>query len=69
MLTKALVIPRAVPCSSILVTMKERTVLIMAFSIFLEIVTFWHAHHVIEVKKLAVVSLLAQMPQPVLADN
>ena len=70
MLAEASVVPRTVAdLHRLSVNVEVLAVLVIAFAETLEKVANWHLVHVVLVEKLAVVSLLAEVSQPVLAHN
>lgn len=69
MLAESSVIPWTVTdLQSVSLNVKILAIFVIAFSKLLEKVANWHLGHVVLVKKFTVVSLLAQMSQPVLTD-
>ena len=70
MFAESAIIPGAVAdLESIRLHMKVLAVFVITLSKLLEEVADWHLAHVILVQKFTVISFLAQVTQPVLADD
>lgn len=70
MLTKSPVIPGTLSdLQRLCINVEVLAVLVVALTEPLEEVADWHLGHVVLVKKLALVSLFAEMTKPVFADN